>query len=176
MKYVYLGISFVCLVILAFCGYYFLGGFDPIEVIEAGPTRFSIAGKSYEGKYYKSDALKTIDNEIRTLLLEKQFNGDYAEVEYVNTGLSEEEVKLFKGILLYDPEVQVPNGFKVREFSADKVLAIKLDMFPAVRPSPVKIQSIFYTYAREQHHELQDHFVAIIFQDDIMEVYAFVKP
>jgi hypothetical protein len=174
-KFVYLGVIVICVVAISFCGYYFLGGFDPIEVQEVENMSFNIAGKPYKGKYYKSDSLRRIQEEIGELILKDQVNGNYAEVSYVNTGITEEEVDLFVGTIFFENEIQIPGTFKVREFAARKFLAVKLNMHYAVRPSEQEVQAILYTYAREKGYKLEDYFINITFKNNSLEVYVPLK-
>ncbi len=175
MKYVYLGIIAICLVALTLCGYYFLGGFDEIKVQEVENMSFSIAGKPYKGKYYKSDTLKRIQNEVADLILKNTFSGDYAEITYMDTEVKEGEVDLFIGTIFFEDAIQIPGSFSVRDFSSRRFLAVKLNMHYAVRPSEQEVQAMLYKYAREKGYELDNYFVNIIFKDNSMEVYAPVK-
>lgn len=175
MKYIYIGVILLCLVALSLCGYYWLGGFDDIEVQEVENLSFSIAGKPYRGKFYRADSLQDIQEDVANLILSENFNGDFAEVNYINTGTSEEEVDLFLGVVFFEDAIQIPGDFKVRNFNARKFLAVKLNMYHAVRPSVEKVQKILYDYAKEKNYQVEEYFVSITFKDNSLEIYVPVK-
>ncbi len=175
MKYVYLGISFLCVVIMGGCFYYFLGGFDPVVIKEGQNTSLTLVGKPFKGEYHRNDSLKNIQESVIKLIESSEFNGDYAEVNYVNTGTTEEEVDLFIGAIVYDDELQVPQGFKVKEFNLNRFLVAQLTMHPTVMPNPQKMQEHFQEYAQEKGFQLENQFIAITFKDNKMEVYGIVK-
>ncbi len=176
MKYVYLGIIFLCIVIMSFCVYYFLGGFDPIEIKETNGTTFSVMGKAYKGKFYRSDSLNKIYDEINDMLINQNYEGDFAEVSFLNTGITDEEVDLYLGILFYGDAIQVPAGFTVRDFKSERVLYTRFTNYHQVRPGPETIQAEFYRHARENGLTLKDEFLAVTFKDDnALEVYGFIK-
>ncbi|MBV6644713.1 MAG: hypothetical protein KI790_04655 [Cyclobacteriaceae bacterium] len=170
--HIYVLVSAVSLIVIGYSVYYLLGGFDKIKVYQIEGGKWSVAGQYFEGEY-SPRTIESYFERARDLILEKRMEGTLCVVNYYTDDMGEDNVKLFVGVMLGKDMTEIPQGFEVREFEAEKKLAVFLSMHPLVRPTPPKIHGLIFGEAQELNVQLQDYFFELYYQDNSMSIEGF---
>lgn len=170
-KIIYLSIIVVLLIVIGYSCYYLLGGFEEREVVETGPVKRNIVGKSFTG-YYAHPDLKDIWQDARDLVEAGEIPGSLALVNYQVDTLDNDEVKQFIGIAIEGGMAEIPKGYEVLEIEMDRRLMIALTMHPLVRPSPPTIEEMLTSFAAEKSMTLGDYTLELHFRDNSMIIEA----
>ncbi len=173
--FIYIFISVVSVCIILTSVYYWLGGFDEVNVYELEGQEKTIIGKYYKG-YRNSPEITEYFNQCQRLVMDSSVIGTVTRVVYKNDSLAYNEVEYFIGIDLAEEQMAMaPVGFQIREFSSSKRFAVFLSMNPWVRPSSKKIDQMFESKAASMDYNLSDILLEIYYIDDSMSIEAWVN-
>ena len=164
------GLSIVfSLTIIGSYVYYDLGGFDDIDIYVFDVEERVVAGREFMGRS-NSPLIVEYLNEARSLLEDRDFNGEVMRVVYQNDTLPFGEVHYFIGIGMEGEMAEVPDGLEVRQFSGSQKLAIFLSMSHWVRPSADTVDELMKTRADSLGLNLAPFLFEIYYSDDSMSI------
>lgn len=172
-KYLYWFVSIASTFVIALSVYYYLGGFNDLEVVKSNNNIYNVAGREFRGRI-TSDSLNTIFNEVRDLVLENKINGELCVINY-RENLEKNEVHQFIGILLGDEISEIPSGLKVREIKAETSFKVGLGMHPLVMPNTGKVEEVIHEFAQQNGFSLESYTMEIIFSDNSILVEMFAR-
>ena len=134
--------------LLTLVGYYWLGGFNQvnIEVVEE-PAR-PIIGKYYRGRYGDL-ALRKIFVEAKQLQQQGTVAGLLTVVNLDSVSASDQSVNQLIGITLTAPPTTVPKGYQLDTIPAGAYLRATLQANPLVMPHPRSINEQITHYAHQ---------------------------
>ncbi|MFY0651218.1 MAG: hypothetical protein JXQ96_04255 [Cyclobacteriaceae bacterium] len=172
-KYLYWLVSIISLVIITLSIYQYLGGFDEIRVVQSSNNTYSVAGKEFKGRQ-RSDSLNLLFREIKSLILNKELNGDLCIINYPKSD-DENEIHQFVGVLMSDDIAEIPTGLKVIEYESETTFKVGLGMHPLVMPNSDKVEEIITQYAAGKGFELENYSMEILFSDNSIMVEMFAR-
>jgi len=173
-KYFYYFIIVISFGIISFSIYYQLGGFKELKVNAFESVDYAMAGVDFKGNYNDPE-IKKLYEMAKDQIATGKIKGILGLVDYVEEGLSDNEVHYFIGIILLDRITELPPDYKVRKFNARGVLGVTLDIHPIVRPPKSDIEGKIYAAAQEHGLEVEDYFLEKHYADDRVIVEGFVK-
>jgi len=133
--------------------YYWLGGFNQLEIQTVSMNDYYVVGHYFEGTY-KSDTVSSYFMEIKQMIETRKLNGILTIVYYQEPIGKRGMMKSFIGAALEDTTVTIPPGYEQRLIQVDKVVQAKVDSHVAVMPNPEKINRRLREHAQGQGLEL----------------------
>jgi len=173
-KYFYYFIIVISLGTIVFSIYYQLGGFRELKVNAFEGVNYAMAGVDFKGSY-NDPQIENLYNHAKDQVATGKIKGILGLMDYIEEGLSKNEVHYFIGIILLDKVTELPPDYTVRKIKARGVLGITLDIHPIVRPPKSDIEGKIYASAQEHGLEVEDYFLEKHFADDHVIVEGFVK-
>ncbi len=169
----YSAISILSIGIILGSIYYWLGGFQKVNVYELQGIRKTVIGREFTGRSTSPQIVEYL-NECRKLVLDSSIIGTVTRVVIKNDSLPANEVQYFIGVDIESEMAQAPLGFEIREFETSKRFAVFLDMNRWVRPSSKKIDHMIKQKATSLGYEIGGKVFEIYYIDDSMSVEGWV--
>lgn len=161
------------LVIVIFGIYYFLGGFQEVNIEVTRAEHYRIAGNYYEGPYER-DTIATLFFTARELLKSKTLSGDLSVVNFDEN--SQDTVKMFIGILLPHNVSGDLEDLQIREIKSDKILRARIESHSIVMPTREKIEGKLQTFAEKNNLVLRDFTLERYISDNKLIIEKFIVP
>ncbi|MEQ8469569.1 MAG: hypothetical protein RIC35_00210 [Marinoscillum sp.] len=174
-RYAYLALILVFLGVIVTCIYYFLGGFEPIEVYRLKSINRTIAGKQFVS-HYTDEAPIEFGARCRKMVEEGDIEGTLSIITYKSDTLPETHIAQFIGITLHNEMSEIPQDFEIREIETGPRYAVFMSMHVLVQPRPHKVEAMLYAAAQENGEELQGLFFQLRYPDNSLSVEGWVKP
>lgn len=145
------------LLIIFLIVYYFLGGFNTIEIQIVNAENYVIAGKTYQGPF-EEDSLKNIFFQMRAYIDHGQLQGTVSVVNYDLDYASVDSIHQLIGILV-DTPASGPEDIQTDTLIAQKAVRAIVHAHPIVMPRPDQVIEKIKAYARENAITLKDYSV-----------------
>ena len=171
-QYSYWLITFASITVILMTIYFFLGGFEKIEIVKSGKADYAIAGKWLkQDASHKDEAL--LFNEIKESVTQEKIIGDLCIVNFQIDSLLNNEMKRFIGVALKNETSAIPSGYVVLEIRSEKSYMAALTMHPLVMPNSQKIERLISLVAIEDKAELQKFSLEILYPDNSVIIQMF---
>lgn len=169
VKYIYLIIVCFSLATILLSVYYFLGGFEKVEVFAMKTDSKVAVGRHFTGR--QTDPLiQQYFEEARTLVTTKKIRGELTLIEFKNDTIPKNRIHYFLGVIIDGDMAEIPSGYRVLTLTGRGKLAVFLSMSPFVRPSPARIEKLFQARANELNIHLQPLILEVHYPDNSMRV------
>ena len=144
------------ILLLALVINYSLDGFKAIEPELVEVDDYIVYGNPYEGSY-KSNWLKNMVEEMRTLQQEITDSSDLVIINYIHEAKETVgDINNFVGLSIKNERSNTALGkLEKRVIKASKAIRLKVKIQPMVMPSPEKIKTLAFDYATNNGLELQ---------------------
>lgn len=123
------------------CTYYFLGGFNPLQIKTVTVDSYYMIGKYFNGSY-KSDTIQVYFSEMRDYVKTGTYQGPITIIYDQEPVGSRGMIKSFIGIRLSQATEVLPQDLTTRVIYADHAVRISKDCHSALMPNPNKIAEI----------------------------------
>lgn len=143
LRYVLLPLS-----LLTLLGYYWLGGFNEIEIAVVEKPVRPVVGKVYQGQYGDL-ALRKIFVQAQRLLASDSVTGTLLVVNLDSASAGGKQVNQFIGIALSAPFNSLPSGYQRDTLAAGTYLRARVAAHPLAQPRPGTINERLSAYAAE---------------------------
>lgn len=118
--------------------YYFLGGFNALQIETVAVSNYYLVGKSFEGTY-KSDTLQEYFTLMKSHLQEKTYEGRLAVIYDQEPQGSKGYIKSFIGIVLSKELHQIPRNLETRNITCSEAVRVWKDCHSSLMPNPHEI-------------------------------------
>jgi effector-binding domain-containing protein len=145
--------------------YYFLGGFNTIEIQVVDAENYVIAGKSYRGSY-QEDLLKDYFSQMKAHVDRDQLRGTVSVVNYGLEYGSTDSVNQLIGVLMDTPFSPVPEHIEVDTLMAQKVVRAIVHAHPVVMPRPDQVIDKIKSFAKEHKLTLREYVIEQYIEED----------
>ncbi|MEM9895075.1 MAG: hypothetical protein AAF789_01785 [Bacteroidota bacterium] len=156
----------VSLSALLVCFYFFLGGFNEIEVYEAQGIQRTVVGKEYIlPNKLRNPEFEKLDEALQYLETGK-LKGELTNVIYNDSTLID-STRFFIGASFdgFSSVVRMPSGYSSREFETEKILQVFITQSTWVRPMPDEVSKKMEKEAQMKGYTLQPLDFEIYYKD-----------
>jgi len=136
--------------------YYWLGGFNPLEIRTMVVNNYYVAGRYFEGAY-KSDTMANYFMETKQMIEEGQLEGILTLIYYQEPLGRRGLIKSFVGVNLADTSITLPSGFEWRQIEARQVVQAKVHAHVAVMSNPETIKESIRDHAKKEGLKLASY-------------------
>lgn len=143
----------IFIILLSF--YYYLGGFNRVEISLVTAEPYVIAGYAYEGRY-DEDQLEDLFFKVREYTEQGLFPGTITVVNYDLLDENQDSIQQLIGIRLEGNPLSMPDSLTIDTIEAGRVVRAEIRAHPLVMPRPDKINQQIIDFARVQGLKLQD--------------------
>ena len=151
----YIGITALVTIIIFGTLYIYLGGLNKVEYTVENVSDYNLVGRHFQGKA-SSNEVEAYFFEAKSLLADGRLNGTLTLVHYNDTTLSEEEVKLFIGVILKEGIDALPTDYDRLTIPAQRAMRATIEAHNIVMPSPQTIEQNLREKAEEYTIRLQN--------------------
>ena len=152
----------IALGITAFAGlailfiYYWLGGFNSLQVQTVEVGNYYVAGRYFQGTY-KSDTVASYFMETKQLIEQGDLDGVLTLIYDQEPTGKRGQMKSFIGVTMSDTTATLPAGFEWRRIRSDRVVQAKIASHVAVMPNPEKIKERIQDHAKYEGLKLAEY-------------------
>ena len=151
--------------IILFIIYYFLGGFNTVEIQVTDAENYVVAGKSYRGPY-KEDILRDYFFQMRDYVERDQIRGTVSVVNYGLEYGSTDSVDQLIGVLINTSSSPVPEDIQIDTLRVQKVVRAIVHAHPIVMPRPDQVIDKIKSFAKEHDLSLREYAIEQYVEED----------
>ncbi|MDF9795684.1 hypothetical protein OKW21_000947 [Catalinimonas alkaloidigena] len=151
-KLVMIGLPLIVLILLI---YYFLGGFNQVEIQRVTVDDYYFTGHLYRGPYQEEE-LKSQFFQMHEYVETGTLNGIVGVLNYDIENLSEDSIQQFIGVILDEKTQQIPTGLEQDTVFANEALRAVIRAHPIVMPNPDQVVDMIRSQARDRGISLKE--------------------
>ena len=174
-KIIYGVVIAILIGILAAIYYYYIGGFDPIEVYKMEGEQRTVIGKEYTiNSNYTS--YNKIMAEAKAQLDSGLLKGELTSVVDL-TFQDDDSIKVFVGASFegFKDVLQIPASYSYREFEASTIYKVFVTQRASARPTPDKIAALVEEKTQQEQTASPTTSMEIYYEDGSLRVEFWVE-
>lgn len=165
----------VTLVVSIPLAYYWLGGFNPLQVELVPVDQIYLVGRYFEGRQ-QSDTIRRYFNEMKEYVQGDTYPGQLVIIYDQEPRGPSGQVKVFVGVRMQKPLKEAAGGLQLRTLEASRAIRISKASHSVVMPNPEDLNKLIADYAREQHLKLRGPSMEIYLPDNRLLVEHPLSP
>ena len=164
-KIIYLTLIFAFLAIIIGSVYYWLGGFEKIEIYRIADGKRTIVGKQFNTMVSNNEP-RIFFEQCQEMLEANKIDGKLTVIAYSNDTLQRGEIAQFIGIELNSDMAEIPRKFEVLELDSAVYYKMFLTMHPLVHPRTQNHLSMLQEEASKNNEQLVGHLLTTFYPDN----------
>ncbi|GJM60204.1 hypothetical protein PEDI_07560 [Persicobacter diffluens] len=159
--------------ILAFIGlfsYWYLGGFEPLNVEESGALDYPLMGKYYEGSPNAAD-FREIFESLRDQIKSGQMQGPLVLVDY-----GSEDSELIQVFVGAQGDSSVGAGWERNHIRSSGGYEVSLGQQVMVKPRPEEVVQEIRNFADQKGRKLANYSLELYFENEEIKVQVPFQP